>query len=160
MTWTNVNAGIPQDSILGPLFFKKQYLNFIRPTPNNVFKCENHRRVKLITRLRVGLSHLREHKFKHSFQDTLNPICSCGFDVESTSHYILHCPMYNDERHTILSTIKSINCRLLDVTETILIKTLLFGNCSVDAETNTQILNATSEYILTTKRLDESLFYS
>ena len=95
-----------------------------------------------------------------SFQDTLNPICSCGFDVESTSHYILHCPIYNDERHTLLSTIKNIDCRLVDVTETVLIKPLLFLNCSVDAETNTQILNATIEYILATKRFDESLFYS
>ena len=68
--------------------------------------------------------------------------------------------MYNDERHTLLSTIKNTDCRLLDVTETVLIKTLLFGNCSVDAQTNTQILNATIEYILTTKRFDESLFYS
>ena len=33
-----------------------------------------HREMKLITRLHVGLSHLREHKFKHSFQDILNPI--------------------------------------------------------------------------------------
>ena len=30
--------------------------------------------LKLITRL--GLSHLRFHEFKHSFQDTLNPSCS------------------------------------------------------------------------------------
>ena len=73
--------------------------------------------------MRVARSHLREHKFKHSFQDTLNPICSYGFDVEPISQYVLHCPMYNDERHTLLSTIKSIDCRLLDVTETILIKT-------------------------------------
>ena len=100
--------------------------------------------MKLITRLRVGLCRLGEYKFKHSFQDTLNPICSYDFDVESTSHYILHCPMYNNERHTLLSTIKNIDRRLLDVTETDLIKTLLFGN-SVDAKTNTKILNATTE---------------
>ena len=55
---------------------------------------------------------------------------------------------------------KNIDCRLLDVTEIVLIKTLLVGNFSVDAHTNTQILNATSEYILTTKRFDESLFQS
>ena len=61
--------------------------------------------------------------------------------------------MYNDERHTLLNTIKNIDCRLLDVTETLLIKTLLFGNWSVDAHTNTQILNATTEYIVTTKHL-------
>ena len=42
----------------------------------------------------------------NSFQDTLNPICSWGLDVEST-YYILRCPMYNDERHTLLSTIKT-----------------------------------------------------
>ena len=53
--------------------------------------------------------------------------------------------MYNDERHTLLETIKNFGCRFLDVTETVLIKTLLFGNCSVDAQTNTQILNATIE---------------
>ena len=89
------------------------------------------------------LSHLHEHKFKHGFQDTLNSICSCGFDVESTFHYILNCPMHNDKRYKLLSTKKTIDIRLLDVTETVLIKTLLFGNCFVDAHTNTQILNAT-----------------
>ena len=68
--------------------------------------------------------------------------------------------MYNDERYTLLSTIKNVDCRLPDVTETVFIKTFLFGNCSVDAQTNTQILNATIEYVSTTKRFDESLFYS
>ena len=29
----------------------------------------------------------------NKIQDTLNPICSCDFDVESTSHFILHCSM-------------------------------------------------------------------
>ena len=41
--------------------------------------------------------------------------------------------------------------------ETILIKILLFGNGSADAHTNTQILNATIDYSLTTKRFDESV---
>ena len=40
----------------------------------------------------VCLSHLSKHKFKHSFRDTLNPICSCGF--KSTSHYFLHYRMH------------------------------------------------------------------
>ena len=57
--------------------------------------------------------------------------------------------MYNYEGHTRLGTIKYIDCRLLDVTETVLIKTLL----SVDAKTNTEILNATIEYILTTIKI-------
>ena len=67
--------------------------------------------------------------------------------------------MYIDESYTLVSTLKNINCRLLDLTETVLIKTLLFGNFSVDAQTNIQILNATIEYILTTKRFDESVLF-
>ena len=99
----------------------------------------------------LALSHLREHKFKHSFQNTLNPVFSLQYAI---------CPMYNDKRHTLLSTIKKIGCRLLDVTETVLIETLLSGNCSVDAHTKTQILNPTNEYILATKKFDEYLFHS
>ena len=67
---------------------------------------------------------------------------------------------FTNEKHTLLSTIKNIDCRLLDVTETVLIKPLLFGNCSVDAHTNTQIINATIEYILTNERFDESQLHS
>ena len=29
---------------------------------------------KLLTRMQLGLSHLAEHKFRHNFQDCLNPI--------------------------------------------------------------------------------------
>ena len=68
--------------------------------------------------------------------------------------------MYNDERRTILSIIKNIGYRLLDMTEIVLLKTILFVNCSVDAYNNTKILNVTIEYILTRKRFHESLLYS
>ena len=86
--------------------FRKSILKFIKPSANSLFNCHNPKGIKFITRLRLGLSHLREHKFKHSFQDSLNPFCSCGLDIESTAHFLLHCPMYITERHTLLSTIK------------------------------------------------------
>ena len=37
-------------------------------------ECHNAKGLKLITSLWLGLSHLRFHKYMHSFQDTLNPI--------------------------------------------------------------------------------------
>ena len=40
--------------------------------------CHSYNRIKLITKLRLGFIHLREHKFKHNFQDTPNPVCTCG----------------------------------------------------------------------------------
>ena len=62
--------------------FKNNILKFIRPSPSNVFDGSNYKGIRLITQLRVGISHLREHKFKHDFQDCLNLICSCGLDIE------------------------------------------------------------------------------
>ena len=125
--------------------FKKNILSFIRPKANSVF----------VTRIRLGLSHLREHKFKHSFQDSINPLCSCSLDVESTIHYFLHCPQI--ERHTLLNTISQIdnsNESSNDSNESNLIQHLLFGDPSKDTETNTEILNTTVNYVLTTKRFD------
>ena len=85
--------------------FKNTILKFLRPSPNSVFKCHNPQGIKFPTRLRLALSLLWEHKFKYSFQDLLNPLCKCGFDVESTSHFLLHCPIYNNKRSSLLITI-------------------------------------------------------
>ena len=37
------------------------------------------------------MSRLRKHKFNHNFQNciTVNPLCSCGMDIETTSHFFL-----------------------------------------------------------------------
>ena len=72
---------------------KKNLLKFIKPSPNSVFNCYNCKGIKYFTRLRLGLSHLREHKFKHSFQNTLNPFCSRSLDVETNTHFLLYCPL-------------------------------------------------------------------
>ena len=44
-------------------------------------------------RLRVDLSHLREHKLGHNFQDTSNPLPSCNLEIELTSHFFLRSKM-------------------------------------------------------------------
>ena len=137
--------------------FKKNILSFIRPKANSVFNCNSSKGLKFVTRLRLGLSHLREHKFKHSFQDSINPLCSCSLDVESTIHYFLHCPQFTIERHTLLNTISQIDDKLLDSNESNLIL-IPFGDPSKDTETNTEILNTTVNYVLAIKRFDERLF--
>ena len=103
------------------------------------------------------MNHLREHKCKHNFEDCLNPICSCGLDIEPTSHFLLHCPTFNDERYTLLNTLNNVDCKLLELTKPSLLPTLLYGNTLFDEEKNTRILNATIEYILSTERFEEPL---
>ena len=103
------------------------------------------------------MSHLREHKFKHNFEDCLNPICSCGLDIESTSDFLLHRPSFKNDRYALLSTLNKIDCKLLELTKSSLSQTLLHGNTLFDKEKNTLILNATIEYILSTERCEELL---
>ena len=102
----------------------------MRHSPNSIFECHNPQGIKFLTRLHLGLSHLREHKFKHSFQDSLNPLCKCGAEVESTSYILLHCPIYNNHWSSLLSTIRNIVCKLLEITEASLTQTLLYRNPS------------------------------
>ena len=137
---------------------KEKILNFTRPSPNSFFDCHNPKAIKLITRLRLGLSHLREHKFKHSFQNKINPLCNFSQDIESYTHFFLHFHFLDNERRTLLSTICRLDSNLLDCTDYALTKTLLFGNTFQTLSNNFKIINASIDYILSSKRPDEQLF--
>ena len=132
-------------------------MQFIRPTPNKTLNCHNPIGIKLITRLRLGLSHLRDHKFKHNFLDCLNPICCCGKDIETTVHYLLHCPIFSDERSIFFNNIRSIDENVLSGSDPKISDTLLFGISSFNDTKNTSILNTTIDYIFSTKRFDVPL---
>ena len=128
--------------------FKKNLLKFIRPSPNSVFNCHKGKGIKYLTRLRLGLSHLREHKFKHSFQDTLNPFCLCGLDVETNTRFFLCYPVFSNQRCILLGTVNNIVTSLTNTCDSILTYLFLFGKASLDTSANTFILNATMNYII------------
>ena len=122
--WSKLDSDLKRAESLSA--FKTNILTFIRPFPNSAYRCHNPKGLKLITRLRLGLSHLREHKFKHSFQDTINSLCSCGLDIEPTEHFLLHYSHFVDERCSLLSTIGNINYKLLENIDSVSRKTLLY----------------------------------
>ena len=80
--WNKLDTSICQ--VPSYSVFLKALLDFIRPTANSTFGTNDASGLKLLTRLRVGFSNLREHKFKHSFQDTLNPLCPCYLEAKDT----------------------------------------------------------------------------
>ena len=57
-----------------------------------------------------------------------------------------------------LSTIRNIDYRLLQTTDSSLTQTLLYRNPSLDIITNSLILNTIVDFILSTKRIEEALF--
>ena len=78
--------------------------------------------------MRLGLSHLHDHKFKHNILDTINLLCSCGSDIESTFHFFLYCSNFSEERITLLSDVFGNNSNILTCTDSKIVETLLFGD--------------------------------
>ena len=64
--WNKLDSDIRNLNSLS--LFKSRILKFIRPNPNSIFNCHNPKAIKYLSKIRLGLRYLREHKFKHSFQ--------------------------------------------------------------------------------------------
>ena len=106
----------------------------------------------LTARLRLGLSHPWAHTFRQNFQDILNTIYSYGDDIETTIHYLHHCPNYLDERRILLHNLESIGENIHDKNDFQISELLLFDVSSNNDALNTCILNATIQNILAPKR--------
>ena len=109
--WNRLDIHIRKSDSIN--IFKKRILNFIRALPNKVLNSNNPQGLKLLTRLQLGLSHLRYHKFKHNFLDTINPLCSCGSDIETTLHFPIYGLNSMECGIVFLSEISEINSELL-----------------------------------------------
>ena len=137
--------------------FRKALLDFIRPTANSTFGTNDVSGLKLLTRLRVGFSHLREHKFKHNFQDTLNPLCPCSLDAEDTYHIFMRCQNFSNQRNVLFDYLNSINSEILKMSENEIVQVLLFGNNSFSKNMNFSITTSSIRFIKDSKQFDESL---
>ena len=107
-------------------------LKIIRPVSNPVYSIQNCIGLKLLTRLRLGLSHLNEHRFNYNFQNCINPLCTCSQEVESTAHFFLHCHHYHNIRAKLLNSLEVIDTNLLKFSTEQLTKVLLNGFCQLD----------------------------
>ena len=80
------------------LTFRNSSPKIGRPIHNPIYNIYDLMGIWYLSRLRLGLSHLNDHKFRHNFQDCLNTLCPCSLEVESTIHYFLYYHCYNDIR--------------------------------------------------------------
>ena len=113
--------------------FKKTILDFIRPKENSIYAMHDISGLKLLTRLKLNFSHLNEHKFRHNFKDTINPMCSCGFEPETADYYLI----FSEDQ---------------------LLNVLLFGSENVTLDANANILRRTIEFLKATERFNSLLF--
>ena len=101
--WNKLDVSICKSTSLN--IFKSRLLQFVRPLENSVFTCHNPIGIKYLTRIRLGFSHLRYHKFKHGFLDAIDPFYGCSTGIGNTVHYFLHCPNFSKAQNTFLNEI-------------------------------------------------------
>ena len=154
--WNKLDLSIRNSVSLN--VFKGRLLQFVRPLENSVFTCHNPIEIKYLTRLRLGFSHLRYHKFKHGFLDPVDLLCSCSIAIENTVHYFLHCPNFSTARNTFLNEIANVDRSIIDQDEIKIIQTFLYGNPTYSVNDNKLVLDAGIKYIFETRRFDGPIF--
>ena len=134
--------------------FKKQLLGLIRPPSKSVYGIHDPKILSILTQLRVGLSKLNFHKFKHNFSDTLNPLCVINDGIEDTEHFLLLCHAYDIHRRDLLDSVNAIlrPYGLSNLPNKELLQILLYGHEKLPFHSNTIILEATLKYIQATER--------
>ena len=88
-------------------FFHNAFLKFIRPVERKIFNIDDPFGIKMLTRLRLGFRHLREHKFGHGFKDTLNPLYYCTIEAATIARYFLHCYFYNSSQDNLMNDLEN-----------------------------------------------------
>ena len=97
------------------------------------------------------------HKFRHNFQDCINPICPCGLETETTTHILLYCLLFQSAKQPFLTNIKKIDVSILKKHDELITKTLPYGDDKFDLSYKKTIISSTIEFIVSTERFSNSL---
>ena len=139
--------------------FKSAIFKFIRPKLSSVFNVRHHQGAIFLTRLRIGFSHLREHKFRHNFLVTTDPFCTCRTNsIETTEHYLLRCSNFSTYRSVLFNDLYSLNLCILPLNASTLSMILLYGAPDIEDDRNRIVLETVIKYILSTSTFSGSLF--
>ena len=139
--WNNLEAEVTTTTSVEEF---KEKLNESNPRPRQ-WLYEGERREQILhCRLRVGNADLNENLFNKNL--TPSSRCQCGDPSESTPHYLLICPLYDDQRLEMLLSI--------DPEMNISTYVLLNGSDELSIEENKALMRIVQKYIKDTKRFD------
>ena len=130
--------------------FKTALLSIIWPARKSLHETSNRHHSALITMVRVHLSDLNEHNFRHNFA-CASPICSFYEGIESTTHFLLHCPLHLVHRNCLLGEVSDIlHNDVTQLPEDHLCNLLLLGSLKFNKIANRMILDATVRFLVNT----------
>ena len=95
--------------------------------------------------MRMGCSKLN-NDLSFNLHVIENPQCSCGYPNETSKHFLLECPHYDNQRGVLLNTVSNLTNISPDI--------LLFGNPNINLEINKRVFAAVHKFIIDTHRFD------
>ena len=113
--------------------------------------------VNLLGRIRLQFNHLNEHKFRHGFSDTINPMCACGTEIETTEHFLLRCQFYSTQRLELFEKLEKVEPNFLNLNAKNQVLILLYGSRTISENLNQEILKNVIFYLKATTRFDRPL---
>ena len=102
----------------------------------------------------MALSRLKEHRFRHNFQDYMNPLYSCSLEIKGASHYLVHCHHRNDQRIDLMTSVKSVCHSSVSMSDNNKKYVLLYGDFCFDENKNKFFLEANINYIKNSERFN------
>ena len=149
---------ISEISILTWCSAKSCSLALIKPSEKSIYNIYDPQGSTILNRFRLRFSHLREHKFRNNFADTVNPLCSCVLETESAHHFFLRCQNYVSFRTALMNELSSINCEIVSLRPSTLPEAILYGDNMLNDNSYHRMLTATINYIKNTQRFEQGLF--
>ena len=133
-------------------------LKLIMPAPRKICNINDSVGINLLTRLRLGFTHQREHKFGHSFRDILNPRWSCSIKAKTTTHYFLRCYFYKSNMSARMNDFNEIHSSFSKLNDNDFIFLVYDGSDKFDEKNNHNILMSTIKFFMKiSRRLEEHL---
>ena len=154
LEWNKLDVQIRRSKSF--LSFKNSLLKIGQPTAKATCNIHNPIGLKFFARLKLGISNLSEHKFKHNFQDCVNPLSSCSLEIESLSHsFCSH--HFTNIRSTLLDDLQSVDINIPSFSENNLVDLLFYGSPTFNSNQNNKIQSSIS-FIINYERFSGSLF--
>ena len=148
--WNKIDDEIRNSNSLG--IFKEMLFTLIRPIKRTMFNIHDPIGIKYIFNLRIGLSPLKYHKYRHNFQDEHSGLCNCNQANEDSHHFLLKCIRFTIARNDLLNQVQPI-LRARDLIQHLdNLDLYLYGLEQLSEIENKKVIIATIKFIKQTGR--------
>ena len=136
----------------------EKLLEILRPIGNSTYWIFYSVGIKLLNILRVGFSHLREHKFRLNVADTFNPFYAYALETECTEHDFSTLPELHLIPNALMNKLRDINSSLVSCSSNDIVKVIMNWDKRLNPCMNKRILTVIIQYIEITQKFDQPLF--